>query len=274
MYDDERDKFDREELRSFYGSTFTIDSDEFSIKLKDVQKFSYNERVTISSMRNISIEENKSKFCKTFGHKASEGPDNNDTKLDVDLLIVNKEEPLTKKVLIGDLILDTLADSGSRVTLIRKSVLDELNHVQLFKLNSTFRRFSKSKKYSFHDDYDQRTVTVNHFERVPVELQHPSDLPKLEDGLKRLEKPEPMIQCNTEEPGESIVAGTEELHLENCLQDVKEDNACIPLKKTDQVVIAFESMPKEVERRAHDKRRKRIKESKDYYFISKLRQKI
>ncbi|GFY07940.1 hypothetical protein TNCV_2579721 [Trichonephila clavipes] len=42
-----------------------------------------------------------------------------------------------------------------------------------------------------------------------------------------------MIQCIAEEPDEYIVAGTKELHLENCFLDVNEDNACTPLKETD-----------------------------------------
>ncbi|GFT49773.1 transposable element Tcb1 transposase [Trichonephila clavipes] len=118
-----------------------------------------------------------------FGHKASECPDNNATKLDVAHLIVIKEKALSKKVLIVDLVLDALIDSGSQVTLIRKSVFDKLNHIQLFPLNSTLRGFGKERCLD-----------------PLLELQHPSDLPKLEDGLKRLEKPDPMIQCITEEP--------------------------------------------------------------------------
>ncbi|GFY44961.1 hypothetical protein TNIN_138611 [Trichonephila inaurata madagascariensis] len=127
----------------------------------------------------------------------------------------------------------------------------------------------KNEKDGLHVKDDQRTVTVS-----PVELQHTSDLPKLEDDLKCLEKPDPMIQFITEKRDEYIVSDTEELHLQNCLKDVKEGNACIPLKKADSVVAVPESVPKEVKRRAHEKRRPRIKENKDYYFIPKLRQKI
>ncbi|GFT21738.1 hypothetical protein TNCV_2969901 [Trichonephila clavipes] len=75
-----------------------------------------------------------------------------------------------------------------------------------------------------------------------------------------------MIQCITENP--DIVSDTEEFLFENCLKDVKEDKTSIPLKKTDPVVVVPESVPKEV------KRRPRIKENKDYYFIPKRRQKI
>ncbi|GFW64977.1 transposon Tf2-6 polyprotein [Trichonephila clavipes] len=302
---------------------------------------------------------------------SSECPDNNDTKLDVAHLIINKEESLTKKVLIGGLILDALIDSGSRVTLIRKSVYDKINLVRLFPLNITLRGFSNSKvrvfvyfkyyiqiddlkcnveicvvnndamlydviiglnvlmqgetiinengvsirnkpkctkevatlsvlpinlspddiekyiapdisdiyglknktitpnfkpvkKNGLHVKDDQRTVTESPVEKVSVELQHPSDLPKLEDDLKRLEKPGLMIRCVSEEPDEYIVPNTEEFLFENCLKDVKEDKA----------LVVPESVPKEVKRRAHEKRCPTIKEKKDYYFIPKRRQKI
>ncbi|GFR05659.1 retrovirus-related Pol polyprotein from transposon 297 [Trichonephila clavata] len=82
--------------------------------------------------------------CEAFGHKASERPNNNDSKPDVVHLIVNKEEALNKNVLIGDLVLNALIDSGSQATLIRKSVFDKLNPVQLFPLNSTLTGFGKS----------------------------------------------------------------------------------------------------------------------------------
>ena len=66
--------------------------------------------------------------------------------------------------------------------------------------------------------------------RVAVEAKNPADLPKLVEGLKRLAKSDPMVQCTIEESGEHIVAGAGELHLEICLKDLEEDHACIPLK--------------------------------------------
>ncbi|GFY61625.1 hypothetical protein TNIN_348781 [Trichonephila inaurata madagascariensis] len=49
------------------------------------------------------------------------------------------------------------------------------------------------KKDGLHMKGDQRTVTISPVVKVHVELQHPSELPELEDGLKRLEKPDSMI---------------------------------------------------------------------------------
>merc|ERR1711928_181891 len=59
--------------------------------------------------------------------------------------------------------------------------------------------------------------------RIAVEPKNPSDLPKLVEGLKRLAKSDPMVQCIIEESGEHIVAGAGELHLEICLKDLEED---------------------------------------------------
>jgi elongation factor 2 len=59
--------------------------------------------------------------------------------------------------------------------------------------------------------------------RVAVEPKHASDLPKLVEGLKRLAKSDPMVQCHIEETGEHIVAGAGELHLEICLKDLQDD---------------------------------------------------
>ena len=50
--------------------------------------------------------------------------------------------------------------------------------------------------------------------RVAVEAKNPSDLPKLVEGLKRLAKSDPMVQCMIEESGEHIVAGAGGLQLE------------------------------------------------------------
>lgn len=81
--------------------------------------------------------------------------------------------------------------------------------------------------------------------RVAVEVKNPSDLPKLVEGLKRLAKSDPMVQCSIEESGEHIIAGAGELHLEICLKDLEEDHAGVPLKKSDPVVSFRESVSEE-----------------------------
>jgi len=84
--------------------------------------------------------------------------------------------------------------------------------------------------------------------RVAVDCKNPADLPKLVEGLKRLAKSDPMVQCIIEESGEHIIAGAGELHLEICLKDLEEDHAGIPLRKSDPVVSYRETVSEESDR--------------------------
>jgi elongation factor 2 len=84
--------------------------------------------------------------------------------------------------------------------------------------------------------------------RVAVEFKNPQDLPKLVEGLKRLAKSDPLCLCTIEESGEHIVAGAGELHLEICLQDLENDHAGVPLRKTDPVVSYRETVTEESDR--------------------------
>jgi len=77
--------------------------------------------------------------------------------------------------------------------------------------------------------------------RVAVEAKNPSELPKLVEGLRRLAKSDPCVQCITEESGEHIVAGAGELHLEICLKDL-EEFCGIPLHTSDPVVSYRETV--------------------------------
>merc|ERR1712000_470652 len=77
--------------------------------------------------------------------------------------------------------------------------------------------------------------------RVAVEAKNPQYLPKLVEGLRRLAKSDPCVQCFTEESGEHIVAGAGELHLEICLKDL-EEFCGIPLHTSDPVVSYRETV--------------------------------
>lgn len=100
---------------------------------------------------------------------------------------------------------------------------------------------------TFKDAHNMRVMkfSVSPVVRVAVEAKNPADLPKLVEGLKRLAKSDPMVQCIFEESGEHIIAGAGELHLEICLKDLEEDHACIPLKKSDPVVSYRETVAEE-----------------------------
>jgi elongation factor 2 len=81
--------------------------------------------------------------------------------------------------------------------------------------------------------------------RVAVEPKHPADLPKLVEGLKRLAKSDPLVQCSIEESGEHIIAGAGELHLEICLKDLQDDFTGIELKISEPVVSVRETVSAE-----------------------------
>lgn len=78
--------------------------------------------------------------------------------------------------------------------------------------------------------------------QVAVEVKNANDLPKLVEGLKRLSKSDPCVLVSMSESGEHIVAGTGELHLEICLQDLENDHAGIPLKISPPVVAYRETV--------------------------------
>merc|ERR1712213_14691 len=100
---------------------------------------------------------------------------------------------------------------------------------------------------TFKDAHNMKVMkfSVSPVVRVAVEPKNPADLPKLVEGLKRLAKSDPMVQCIIEESGVHIIAGAGELHLEICLKDLEEDHAQIPLKKSDPVVSYRESVSEE-----------------------------
>jgi len=82
--------------------------------------------------------------------------------------------------------------------------------------------------------------------RVAVECQNASDLPKLMEGLKRLAKSDPLVQCFTAPTGEHIIAGAGELHLEICLKDLVEDfMKGAPVKMSKPVVSFCETVTQE-----------------------------
>jgi len=65
----------------------------------------------------------------------------------------------------------------------------------------------------------------------------------LVEGLKRLSKSDPLVQCTIEETGEHIIAGAGELHLEICLKDLQDDfMSGAPLRISEPVVSYRETV--------------------------------
>merc|ERR1712072_1176944 len=110
------------------------------------------------------------------------------------------------------------------------------------------------KTGTISDEETAHNIKVMKYSVSPVVQQsvrpkNPSDLPKLVEGLKRLSKSDPIVQCSTSESGEHIVAGAGELHLEICLKDLEEDfMKGTPIVKGDPVVSFRETVNSESDR--------------------------
>jgi elongation factor 2 len=100
------------------------------------------------------------------------------------------------------------------------------------------------------DSYPLKAMkySVSAVVRVAVEPKKASDLPRLVEGLKRLAKSDPLVECTQADNGEHIIAGAGELHLEICLKDLVEDfmNGT-PVTVSDPVVSYCETVTGESE---------------------------
>jgi elongation factor 2 len=103
----------------------------------------------------------------------------------------------------------------------------------------------KTGTISDHEDaHNIRTMkySVSPVVRVAVKPKNAADLPKLVEGLKKLSKSDPLVQCTSSDNGEHIIAGSGELHVEICLNDLEGEFACIELIKSDPVVTYKETV--------------------------------
>jgi U5 small nuclear ribonucleoprotein component len=77
---------------------------------------------------------------------------------------------------------------------------------------------------------------------VAIEPVNPSELPKMLDGLRKINKSYPIVTTKVEESGEHIVLGTGELYLDCVLHDLRRMYAEIELKVSDPVVRFCETV--------------------------------
>lgn len=92
---------------------------------------------------------------------------------------------------------------------------------------------------TYADSHNIRVMkySVSPVVRVSVAPKNPSELPKLVEGMVRLAKSDPLVLCiNNEQTGENIIAGSGELHVEICINDLEQTFAGIPLIRNDPIV--------------------------------------
>lgn len=78
--------------------------------------------------------------------------------------------------------------------------------------------------------------------KYAVKPKNPIDLPKLKEGLMRLAKSDPLCVVNCMDNGELTVAGAGELHLEICLQDLRDEYANVEIVVDEPMVNYLEGV--------------------------------
>ncbi|RYP62987.1 hypothetical protein DL770_009492 [Monosporascus sp. CRB-9-2] len=100
---------------------------------------------------------------------------------------------------------------------------------------------------TFEDDEDAYIFKpVTHFTesvlKVAVEPINPSELPKMLDGLRKINKSYPLITTKVEESGEHIILGTGELYMDCVLHDLRRVYADMEIKVSDPVTRFCETV--------------------------------
>ncbi|KIL93172.1 elongation factor 2 [Fusarium avenaceum] len=78
--------------------------------------------------------------------------------------------------------------------------------------------------------------------KVAAEPINPSELPKMLDGLRRVQKSYPLIKTKVEESGEHVVLGTGELYMDCVMHDLRRLYADMDIKVSDPVTRFCETV--------------------------------
>ncbi|KAB7495937.1 U5 small nuclear ribonucleoprotein component [Armadillidium nasatum] len=78
--------------------------------------------------------------------------------------------------------------------------------------------------------------------KIAVEPVNPSELPKMLDGLRKVNKSYPLLSNKVEESGEHIILGTGELYMDCVMHDLRKMYSEIDIKVADPVVSFCETV--------------------------------
>lgn len=78
--------------------------------------------------------------------------------------------------------------------------------------------------------------------KLAIEPLNPSELPKMLEGLRKINKSYPLVTTKVEESGEHIILGTGELYLDCIMHDLRKMYAEIEIKVADPVVTFCETV--------------------------------
>jgi len=92
--------------------------------------------------------------------------------------------------------------------------------------------------YIFHPlRFDARPVV-----KIATEPLNPGELPKMVEGLRRLNRSYPALSTKVEESGEHTIFGTGELYLDSAMKDLRELYADVEVKVADPVISFCETV--------------------------------
>ncbi|EUB56665.1 U5 small nuclear ribonucleoprotein component [Echinococcus granulosus] len=97
---------------------------------------------------------------------------------------------------------------------------------------------SDSEAFIFHP----LTFNTISIVKISVEPANPSELPKMLDGLRKVNKSYPLLMTKVEESGERIIRGTGELYLDCVMHDLRKLYSDIEVKVADPVVAFCETV--------------------------------
>uniref|UniRef100_A0A3B5MVV6 Elongation Factor G domain-containing protein n=1 Tax=Xiphophorus couchianus TaxID=32473 RepID=A0A3B5MVV6_9TELE len=72
--------------------------------------------------------------------------------------------------------------------------------------------------------------------RVAVEPKHPSEMPKLVSGMRLLNQADPCVEVLIQETGEHVLVTAGEVHLQRCLDDLRERFAKIEISVSKPII--------------------------------------
>ncbi|EDO37021.1 predicted protein [Nematostella vectensis] len=78
--------------------------------------------------------------------------------------------------------------------------------------------------------------------KIAVEPHNPSELPKMLDGLRKVNKSYPLLTTKVEESGEHVILGTGELYLDCIMHDLRRMYSEIDIKVADPVIAFCETV--------------------------------
>lgn len=78
--------------------------------------------------------------------------------------------------------------------------------------------------------------------KLAIEPINPSELPKMLDSLRKVNKSYPLLTTRVEESGEHVMLGTGELYLDSVMHDMRKVFSEIDIKVADPVVSFCETV--------------------------------